>query len=485
MQYTNPVIPGFHPDPSICRVGEDYYLVTSSFEYFPGVPVFHSRDLVHWEQLGCCLTRTTQIDLRECPSSGGIWAPTIRYHQGLFYMVVVDASCLFSAGSTRNFYVTAQNPAGPWSDPIPVAQEGIDPSLFFDEDGTCYFTSNGGTDDQGLSCIQQSIIDPATGRILDGPRMLWHGSGGRCIEAPHLYHIADKYYLMVAEGGTEYGHMETIARSDSPWGPWEECPFNPILTNRTSDQLPIQCAGHGDLVQAPDGSWYMVFLGVRPSAGQLHHLGRETFLMPVEWREGWPYVGNALPQAECMLPEALVAQDDPFAFSGELSQGWVALRVPPVYSLHDGALTLKGRGDTLDDMLPAALFLPQTQFEQEFTCRISYALSEGEQAGITAFYNQTHHYEICVEKLHNECRVRVWRRAEDMHMLAADVCCPDGLVELTIRAERMQYSFALNGLVLAKGATSLLSTELNPFSFTGVMIGPYVTGHGRVTLVTC
>ena len=204
--FRNPIIPGFYPDPSVCRVGEDYYLVTSTFEFFPGVPVFHSRDLVHWEQIGHALTRTSQLPLREAPPSGGIYAPTIRYHEGVFYMVTTNVSY------GGNFYVTATDPAGPWSDPIYVDQAGIDPSLLFDDDGKVYFLSNGN------GCMSICEIDIATGKKLAPTRPSWKGTGGRYPEAPHLYKINGLYYLMIAEVGTEYGHMETIARSASPYG---------------------------------------------------------------------------------------------------------------------------------------------------------------------------------------------------------------------------------------------------------------------------
>jgi len=217
MTYQNPVITGFHPDPSICRVGEDYYLVTSSFEYFPGVPIFHSRDLVHWRQIGHCLHRQSQLDLQGTKPSHGIWAPTIRHHNGTFYMVTTLVP------KWKNFYVTAKDPAGPWSEPVWLEQGGIDPDLFFDDDGEVYLTTSGN---------QMCRIDIETGKQTDATQVPWPGSGGSCLEAPHLYKVNGKYYLMAAEGGTHMGHMETIARAETPYGPYETCPNNPILSNR-------------------------------------------------------------------------------------------------------------------------------------------------------------------------------------------------------------------------------------------------------------
>lgn len=254
--YKNPVIPGFYPDPSVCRVGNDYYLVTSSFEYFPGVPVFHSKDLINWKQIGHCLTRDSQLNLDKCYFSAGIYAPTIRYHDGVFYMVTTNVS------GSGNFYVSATDPAGEWSDPIWVKQGGIDPTLFWDDDGTCYFMSNGGF--EGGTAI--SKIDIATGKLLSEPVTVWLGEGGRFPEAPHIYKKDGYYYLLIAEGGTEYAHAVTIARSKNIFGPYESCPSNPILTHskRSAQNSPIQGVGHADLIQAHDGSWWAVFLGFRP-----------------------------------------------------------------------------------------------------------------------------------------------------------------------------------------------------------------------------
>ena len=281
-QYSNPVIAGFYPDPSVCRVSDDFYLATSSFEYFPGVSIFHSRDLVHWRQVGHALTRNSQVKI--VGSSAGIYAPTLRHHSGRFYMTTT------SIGGGGNFYVWTDDPAGEWSEPNWVDQGGIDPSLLFDN-GAVYFTSEGGDG------IQQCEIDIETGRRLSESRVIWPGTGGRNPEAPHLYKIYGLYYLMIAEGGTEYGHMETIARSDSPWGPFEPCPHNPILTHRNRSGHPIQATGHADLVQVQDGSWWAVFLGTRPAPNVYppwHNRGRETFLAPVAWtEEGWPTIGNA------------------------------------------------------------------------------------------------------------------------------------------------------------------------------------------------
>lgn len=250
--YTNPVIPGFYPDPSVCAVGDDFYLVNSSFEYFPGVPVFHSKDLINWTQIGYCLTRKSQLFLDKCVPSGGIFAPTIRYNNGMFYMITTDVS-------KGNFIVHTQDPAGEWSEPVWLKQRGIDPSLYFEGD-KCYLTSNPD------NTIYVSEINPLTGEQLTESRAIWGGTGGRYPEAPHIYKKDGWYYLLISEGGTEYGHKVTIARSRNIDGPYTSNPANPILThmNVNAQQNPIQGTGHADLVQAKDGSWWMVFLAFRP-----------------------------------------------------------------------------------------------------------------------------------------------------------------------------------------------------------------------------
>ncbi len=264
-------------------------MVNSSFEYFPGVPIWWSRDLLNWRQIGHVLDRVSQLDLEDCPCSDGIYAPTIRWHQGLFYMVTT----LVHSGSFRNFYVTAKDPAGPWSEPVYVEQNGIDPSLFFTDDGRVFLQINRGMTFNMPRAIYQSEIDVATGRLISGPTPIWSGSGGCYVEGPHIYNRNGWFYLMTAEGGTSYGHMVAIARSRNIEGPYEGCPHNPILSNRHAYEE-IHGTGHGDLVEAADGSWWMVHLGFRKTVGDVHTLGRETCLAPVAWVDDWPVVnGNA------------------------------------------------------------------------------------------------------------------------------------------------------------------------------------------------
>jgi xylan 1,4-beta-xylosidase len=482
MRYRNPVIPGFNPDPSICRVGDDYFLVTSTFEWFPGVPIYHSRDLVHWRHIGHCLTRDSQLPLQGCRSSGGIYAPTIRHHQGRFHMVTTNVT------GGGNFYVHSDDPAGEWSEPIWVAQGGIDPSFFF-EDGRTYLASTG---PQG---IQQSEIDLATGELLSEPRMIWPGTGGRFPEAPHLYKIDGAYYLMIAEGGTEYGHVETIARSDSLWGPFESCPHNPILTHRNRGRHPIQGTGHADLIQAGDGSWWLVCLAFR-SLSKAHHLGRETYLAPVTWTDdGWPVVnGDGTIEIE-MEADGLLSHPWPSELvrdefdSPTLGLAWNHLRNPDPanYSLSErpGWLRIKGSALRLDDVASPA-FVARRQQHMRFRAATLLEFDpqcDGDEAGLVVFMNERHHYEVAVTRAQGERCVLVRRRIGDLQTVVARRAIGDGPIILEIRATESEYVLSA-GFVgedltpLATGATRYLATEIAG-GFTGVYVGVYATGNGQ------
>ncbi|GAA1923084.1 glycoside hydrolase family 43 protein [Streptomyces sodiiphilus] len=331
-----PVLPGFHPDPSVCRVGDIYYLACSSFEYAPGVPVFRSADLRSWEPVGHALHRRSQLLLDRAHPSGGIYAPTLRHHDGRFWMITSNVS-----HRPGHLLVTAEDPAGPWSDPVWFDAPGIDPDLAWDEDGTCYVTWSG-SDGSGRPAIMQVTVDPATGELRSEPRQLWSGTGGKYPEAPHLYRIGAHWYLLIAEGGTERAHAVTIARGPSPRGPFEPCPHNPVLTARGLD-TPVQNTGHADLVQRPDGSWAMLYLGVRPRGGtpQWHVLGRETFASEIVWSDGWPTVaGPVEPGSSAAVTEELTGP--------ELPASWVAPGRFPAEVLRPGdhgGLRLTADGD--------------------------------------------------------------------------------------------------------------------------------------------
>ena len=295
----NPILPGCYPDPSIVRVEDDFYLISSSFSFFPGIPIFHSKNLVNWEQIGNVLDRKSQLPLTYEMISGGIFAPTIRYHDGMFYVITTNVTM-----QGNNFIVTAKDPKGPWSE-INVIRgaDGIDPSLFFDDDGKAYYTGTTGFGEEPR--IWCSEIDLETMKLVGERKLLWSGAlkNAASPEGPHLYKKDGWYYLMISEGGTEHFHAITISRSKEVMGEYEGYKGNPILTHRhLGKNYPICNVGHGDLVELADGSWYMVMLGSRLMGGYHKILGRETFVAPVIWEEGWPIVSYGTGKVEYTYP---------------------------------------------------------------------------------------------------------------------------------------------------------------------------------------
>ncbi len=495
--YRNPVIPGFHPDPSVVRVGEDFYLVTSSFEFFPGVPIFRSRDLVHWQQIGHVLTRDSQLPLAKARPSGGIYAPTIRYHDGTFYMITTNVD------GGGNLYVSAKDPAGPWSEPVWLRDfGGIDPSLLFDDDGKVYVTGPGGGNGQPRG-IYQAELDVKTGTLLTPTRLVWDRTGARYPEGPHLYKMRGRYYLMIAEGGTEYGHMEVIARGASPWGPFEPCPRNPILTNRQTEMdVAIQGTGHAELVEDAHGSWWLVFLAFRPVGGWYwHHLGRETNLAPVTWdADGWPVVNGGKPVGpEVTVQQGLVAQ--PFAaapvrttFDGPLGPEWNHLRNPQrdSYAIESASLALHGTAMALD-AAASPTWIGRRQ--EHLSCRTATVLDflptrDGDEAGLSVYMSPDHRYEIAVRRANGRRQVFVRQRIGP-HVEAITASAPldgDEPVVLQVAASPTEYAFsfglALSGRPqaatqpLGKALTRYLSSEVAG-GFTGVYFGLYAAGSGK------
>ena len=321
----NPILSGFYPDPSICRAGEDYYIVNSSFVYAPGVPIFHSRDLAHWEQIGNILDRPKQLPVKGSEISQGIYAPTIRFHDGLFYMITTNVS--FGG----NFIVTAKDPAGTWSDPYYLGEDapGIDPSLFFDDDGKCYYCGTRpnpeGVRYNGDWEIWVQELDLRQMKLVGESMAIWKGAVKDVIwpEGPHLYKIDGYYYLMHAEGGTGPEHSISIARSKNLFQWFEGCPRNPIFTHRNlGKNYPVIYAGHGDLVEDGRGNWYVVMLASRPCEGH-SSMGRETFLAKVIWEDGWPVIAEGvghlegtleLPTKEYRFPEEVSSTSDHISF---------------------------------------------------------------------------------------------------------------------------------------------------------------------------
>ncbi len=508
MKIQNPIVRGFYPDPSVCAANGKYYMVCSSFEYFPGVPLFESEDLVNWKQIGHCLTRPSQVELSGVRSSGGVFAPTIRYHEGTFYMVTNNNSY------NKNFYIKTDDIYGEWSNPYVVDQGGIDPSLFF-EDGKVYFTSNG-SDEEGRGCILQCEIDIETGERLTESRPIWNGSGGRYLESPHLYKFGDWYYIMVAEGGTEYGHMVTYARGKTPYGPFESYPLNPVLTNRNlgGNQNRIQGIGHGDLVQDNKGRTFIVTLGFRQQGMWMpfHQLGREVFLAPVYWQEdGWFTAGvNGTVEAEMEMdidakPQEEGCYDVSFETLGEDSPRWCHLREyePERYQFiknEDGVLTsvkLCGNAHTLENTeCPAFLGVRQSEFYTNLSVKVS---GKADEAGITYYLCEDHHYDLLLE-----CRqitpsgdllVPYWgEKIEIATNVVLRLCCGDVKMRVNsirlpqnqkevifeIVSEPEEYFFyaTINGkkVCLGKARSKYLTSEVAG-GFTGVVMGMFAINY--------
>lgn len=455
-----PVIPGFHPDPSVCRVGTDFFLVNSSFEYAPGVPVFRSTDLRSWEQVGHALDRPAQLDVSAAGGSGGIMAPTLRHHAGRFWLITTNWS-----DDGGQLIVQAEDPAGPWSDPVRIPSAmGIDPDLTWTDDGSCLMTY-AGFGPTGGEGIVQSAIDPETGSVLTERRWLWSGTGGKFPEGPHLYRAGGWWYLLIAEGGTERGHAVTIARSRSPYGPFEGNPANPILTRRGTDE-PVQSTGHADLVEGPDGDWTLVYHGVRArgSSPEWHVLGRETFADRVAWEDGWPvlteHVEPALPAGD-VFRESLTGPDLPAA--------WVAACAFPseVASYAESAWSVRG---------PA--FLGRRQ--EHLHARVQARLEVRGVGGLSVRIDPRHALDL-------ECsgdRVRaVWAVGDARHVLGERAVGGEAVLELRMEPapgvgwEPRGPDRVVAGVVVPDGFVELgnvdgryLSTEVAG-GMTGRMVG--------------
>jgi len=480
--FHNPVIPGFYSDPSICRVGEDYYLVTSTFEYFPGIPVFHSRDLVHWEQIGHCLHRQEQI-----PRGINIFAATLRYHEGTFYMITTNIT------GGGNFYVTATDPAGPWSNPVWIQVGGIDPDLYFDEDGKGYVIS---------STFVLNEIDIETGKLLTEGRKVWNGTGGRYAEGPHIYKKDGYYYLMAAEGGTEEAHSETLARSHSIWGPYTENPANPILAhaNAAGQGNPIQGVGHADMIQAHDGSWWIVFHGYRHLGGfGVHHtLGRETCLAPVTWpKNGWPVVngnGTATVDMTCPTLPQLSFEEKPsridFATKA-LGLEWNFLRFPKAsnYSLEERPdyLRLKGSAVKIGESA-SPTFVGRRVQHMYFSAvtRLEFdPKSENEEAGMILLNNGSH-FDILLGGSGKQRYLTVKLQFGSITYESKQVKLKPGPVKLKITGNRSSYTFSYaqgkDDFTEIESADARFLSSETVGGFTGLYVGLYATGNGTASL---
>jgi xylan 1,4-beta-xylosidase len=469
-EYRNPILAGFYPDPSILRVEEDYYLVNSSFAWYPGVPIFHSRDLVHWEQIGHVLDRPEQLPLAGAGVSRGIFAPTIRFHDGRYYMITTNVS------EIGNFYVTATNPAGPWSDPVALPEiQGIDPSFFFDDDGKAYIIHNGVAPDnkplyEGHRALYLFPFDVKTGKVSGPGKIVVNGGTDLSkkpiwIEGPHLFKRKGYYYLMAAEGGTAEQHSEVIFRSRSVYGPYESYGGNPILTQRTlpaSRPDPITSTGHADLVETQKGEWWAVFLGCEPYEGDLYNTGRQTFMLPVRWAHGWPII----PDANEPVPRAVkrpkltaeVKKWEPMTGPLQWTADFTGMRLPfalnmlrtPTskwWSLDAGraALLLDPRPEDLDSKQDPSL-IARRQQHARFSSSVQVRFAESDKpsdAGLVAFQNETHSFFVGVHlSPGGQRKVFLERRNADVSQVAsADLAADAKEISLKVEGSGATYRF--------------------------------------------
>lgn len=492
IRYTNPVVRGFYPDPSACRVGDDFYLVNSTFEYLPGVPVFHSKDLVHWKQIGHCISRPEQLKMYTGgrQSASGIFAPSIRYRDGIFYMVTTNV--MGADEDKGNFYVWTKDPEGEWSDPVFLGTPGIDPSFFFDDDGQDYYV---GTCNRGIYIAK---IDFSAGKIVGEQKVLWHGTGGSYPEGPHLYKKNGFYYLMISEGGTERSHMITMARSKSLEGPFEECPYNPVLTNRSLKRS-IESIGHADMVEDQHGNWWAVCLGTRTfSYPPKHNLGRETMLVPVDFSGDWPVFGNNGTVDEIMEVETLPAvtgeerkkENYQCDFSDtKLDLCWNYLYNPELscYQIGGGALKLLGNQHNIGDKVPYT-WLGRRQCEHETKSSVTIqfpAVQQDEEAGFSVFMNHRHHYEAAILCEDGERKIIFRRQIGSLKKIETEILLEGDTVTFEIESDLINYTFyyQLPGeerKVLGQGEINYLTTEVGG-SFTGNYYAMYAMGNGKTS----
>jgi xylan 1,4-beta-xylosidase len=500
-RYRNPILAGFYPDPSVTRVGEKFYLVNSTFAYFPGIPVFESEDLVHWKQVGHVIDRPTQLDYSGIEVSQGVFAPTIEHHDGLFYVLNTHV------GNGGNYVVTAKSAAGPWSDPVwlPQLVHGIDPSMFVDADGKAYVLNNdlpeGKPLYEGHRAIWIQEFDPKALKLF-GPRKLLVNGGVDLsknpvwVEGPHLYRKDGWYYLSCAEGGTGLQHSQVVFRARSPWGPFSPYERNPILTQRDLPQdrpNPVINAGHADLIEAPDGSWWATFLASRAYDRVHFNTGRETFLLPVEWRDGWPVIldaGRTIPYvvngpafmhagAQAPLGGNYSQRDE---FDSGLDLSWVQLRAPerPWFSVGRGALIIEPQSASLGgDRNPSFLARRQQHLAFDASAALAPPRGPGVAAGLAAFQNETHWYFLGVERVRDDARIFIEKaNGGAAAVIASAMIEPSAQLRLRISGDGRAYSFfytAGDGAwrpLKERESGSTLSTHIAE-GFVGVVIGPY------------
>lgn len=492
--FKNPIIEGFAPDPSVCAVGDDYYLVTSTFAYFPGVPIYHSKDLVNWNQIGNILDRKEQLNLLGAVHSQGIFAPSIRYHDGTFYMVTTNVT------NGGNFLVKTDDPAGDWSDPYFLDNApGIDPSLFFDEDGRCYYVGTRenprGADYNGDWEVWLQELNLETMQLIGVSTKLWKGALRDAIwpEGPHIYKKDGYYYLMIAEGGTGFNHAITIARSESIDGPYIGNKNNPILTHRhLGNQYPIHNVGHGDLVETPDGEWYLTCLASRQFNGY-DNLGRETFLAKVEWEDGWPVInpgegklldeqehGLALSEHEKLESYPLHEPHPAFVYlrnpewahyDRESREGWLRL--------YTSTYTLK------DQASPSYVGLRQPSMDYTLTVEMDTALKAKEEAGLAVMQNDRYAIRLVVTTNGESKEAQLITTLDGKDEVVGSEPLTGDAFELKLEGENQSIKGTVlvdeKEIIIAENVdTHYLSTKVAG-GFVGCTMGVYATSENEET----
>ncbi len=511
--FYNPILPGWYSDPSICTNGNgDYFLATSTFTYFPGVPLFHSRDLVNWKQVGHILSRPSQIqNFEKQHVSGGIFAPAISYNPAnkTYYMITTNVG-------SGNFFVKTQDPFGEWSDPIMLPEiQGIDPAFFFDEDGKGYIVNNDDAPDgkpeyPGHRTVRVVEFDTATDKCV-GERKIVVNKGCRpeekpiWCEGPHIYKINGEYYLMTAEGGTSTWHSEVIYRGPSPFGPYTPWEGNPILTQRTLDKSrvnPITCAGHADLVQAKEGDWWCVFLACRPVKDDMENLGRETFMMPVKWTEdGWPYMtreGETVPlqlsrkgvKREANVTFGNFSRDDEFTDS-ILGMEWMTLRgtAENLYSLTDnpGYLTIKCANVTSSEKAVIPFICRRIQHHNYTAATdVTFDPEHSKQcAGLLLMKDETHQYLLAKTRNDKGHCVALRKITENGAEDIASKPIEEGTHNLKLKVESkglsLTFSYSADGgktwVEVASGIDAGFTSTAKAGGFTGTTIGLYASDN--------
>lgn len=476
----NPILTGFNPDPSILRVGYDYYIATSTFEWFPGVQIHHSRDLKHWELICHPLDDRKKLDMLGVPDSGGIYAPCLTYDDGLFYLVYTNVKNLTGRfWDCSNYLVTAENIEGPWSDPVYLNGSGIDPSLFHDEDGRKWLVNvvlshkDGGKAGfpywSGIALTEYSAKER---KLVGESRYIFHGSKIGTTEGPHIYKRNGYYYLLTAEGGTFYNHAVTMARAKQIEGPYEIDPENPVITSKYDCTLPLQRTGHADLVETPNGEWYMVHLCGRPLPSRGRSvMGRETAIQKVKWNEeGWLRLedGSHTAKTEVAMPvlhggtEKVPQEDAIEIWRDDFDQEkWnvhlQSLRVPlteDMYSLKErpGFLRLYGHESLSSKHYQSFLARRQQHFCYEAETKVEFApISFQQMAGLACFYDTMNYFYLyvsCDEKKHRVVNLLSNDLNNFTYALKEDIEIPEnGAVYLKVKVSwaSAQFSVSMDG----------------------------------------